>query len=112
MAKGRSSDDIIINGNPNNLRSYLYPTDAILQLLSQCQVAEPLHSQVGSFTPTTILNVARNIANLYAVQLRIAPEHELKTDNYVPQDVPEYAEISFEKGLERWKKWIDSTSLS
>jgi len=106
MRRGLETKTILIKGNPSNLRSYLYPTDAINQIFEQCLVSEPFYSQVGSCNPTSILSVAHVIAQEFGVEVEIPISTELSWDNYVPQDVPENEEKNFISGISLWSNWL------
>lgn len=112
MARGRSQQDIRIKGNPENLRSYLYPTDAIFQLLLQTNIEGPIYSQVGSSNSITIAEAGGAIAKMYGVKLEISSQQEAVIDNYVPQDVPKLGEVNFDHGLNRWRQWLDYVNLN
>lgn len=107
MARGSTQQDIRINGNPNNLRSYLYPTDAIWQLLIQTNTEGPIYSQIGSCTSITIADAGRAIADMYGVMLEISSKHEVVINNYVPEDVPKLEEVNFSRGLNQWREWLN-----
>jgi dTDP-glucose 4,6-dehydratase len=106
MRRGLETKTILIKGNTANLRSYLYPTDAINQIFEQCLVTEPIYSQVGSSNPRSILSVAQVIAQEFDVDVQIPVSKGLDRDNYVPQDVPERVEKNFISGISLWSKWL------
>jgi len=106
MRWGLEAKTILIKGNPGNLRSYLYPTDAIKQIFEQCRVIEPNYSQIGSANPISILSVAQVVAQEFEVEVDIPASKGLNRDNYVPKDVPEMVEENFVSGIERWGKWL------
>ena len=112
MARGKTKQNIRVNGNPENLRSYLYPTDAIWQLLLQTTLDEPIYSQVGSFVSITIAETGTAIADMYGVKSEISSQHEVGTNNYVPRDVPKLEEVDFSQGLNRWRKWLNYMDLN
>lgn len=112
MARGRAKKDIKITGNPKNLRSYLYPTDAIRQLLLQTYTGKTSYSQVGSTISVTIADTGIAIANLYGVKFEISSQHEAGINNYVPRDVPKLEEVDFNQGLNRWCKWLNYMDLN
>ena len=112
MARGRTKQDIEINGNPENLRSYLYPTDAIRQLLLQTYTEKPSYSQVGSPVSITIAETGIAIADLYGVKIKVSSQHEAGINNYVPQDVPKLEEVIFSQGLNRWREWLNYKDLN
>ena len=107
MASGKSLNEIIIRGNPENLRSYLYPTDAIWQLLLQTKSGGPSHTQVGSAQSTTIAEAGFEIASMYGVKFIISERHTEEIDHYVPEDVPTFEIVNFSEGLNRWRRWLN-----
>lgn len=107
MALGKNKQDIQINGNPRNLRSYLYPTDAIWQLLLQTKTDEPTYSQVGSSVSLTIAEVGNEIADMYGIKSEISSQPVVEINNYVPEDVPKLEGVNLSQGLNRWRKWLN-----
>jgi dTDP-glucose 4,6-dehydratase len=108
MRCGLEGKPITVKGNPGNLRSYLYPTDAVKQILKQSLMATPHFSQIGSTKATTILNVAQLVANEFGVGVEILDSQTSRKDNYVPQDVPTMLETDFSYGISQWAKWLKS----
>jgi dTDP-glucose 4,6-dehydratase len=106
MRRGLEAKTILIKSNPNNLRSYLYPTDAVKQIFEQCLASEPIYSQIGSSKLTSILSVARVVAQEFGVEVEIVVSKELDLDNYVPKDVPEIVEKNFVSGISLWAEWL------
>jgi nucleoside-diphosphate-sugar epimerase len=106
MRCGLQREPIVIRGNPHNLRSYLYPTDAIKQILRQTLISEPQYSQIGASEPRTILSVAQVVADEFGVNVEILDSRATKRDNYVPQDVPIIVETDFNNGITQWAKWL------
>jgi dTDP-glucose 4,6-dehydratase len=107
MNKARAGLPILITGNPANRRSYLYPTDAIFQLLLQCRIQDPAHTQIGSANPMTILSASETIAKEFGVQVEISDNPNPTLNNYVPNDVPKTAEKNFDQGVNEWARWLD-----
>ena len=110
--RARAGMPIQIRGNPKNMRSYMYPTDAIWQLLLQCQLKKPSYEQIGSAIPMTILEAGQAIAKNYNVSVEILGDHSLEIDNYVPLDVPREPEKNFDLGIKLWSRWLNNTSIS
>jgi nucleoside-diphosphate-sugar epimerase len=108
MRCGLQGQPITIKGNPLNLRSYLYPADAIKQILGQSLIEEPSYSQVGSCKSMTILNVAQVVANEFGVDVEIPESPITQNDNYVPKDVPVEAEKDFTLSISQWAEWLKS----
>lgn len=107
VSQGRAGLPITLKGLPSNLRSYLYPTDAINQILHQCLLREPMYSQIGSNIPRTMLQVSEVIANMYKTVLEKSSSQELIVDNYIPLDIPANDEKNFYEGLVTWDEWLD-----
>lgn len=112
LRDGLSNLKIQINGNPNTIRSYMYPTDLINWIFSA--LINPLDENVniGSENPITMLELAETISNLTS---KLGVEVKLNQDestNYVPSTamfrklyrVSEM--ISIEEGLDRWIEWV------
>ncbi len=97
---------IEVKGNPRNLRSYQYPTDAIIQIIAQCGSLPPQHSQIGSSVVYTVEEVAHLIGKLFNVEVLVESGNGKKIDNYVPGDVPKFGERSLEQGLKTWFEWL------
>lgn len=107
ISRGRAGLPITLNGASSNLRSYLYPTDAIKQILLQCLIEKPIYSQIGSSIPRTLLQVSEVIANLFKTVVEESGSQDLPVNNYVPLDVPVDKEKDFYKGLTTWNQWLN-----
>ena len=101
---------IQIRGNPQNLRSYLYPTDSIFQIIQQCLPEKPSHIQIGSSKAMSILEVAQTISEEFNVPYSISEDHLVEFDHYVPLDVPQVDRKDFQMGLRDWAKWLNRGS--
>jgi len=112
MSRARKGLPIQIKGNPDNIRSYLYPTDAVRQLLLQCTLEDTCYEQVGSAIPMTILEAGQVIAKNYDVPIEILINHDLVKDNYLPLDVPEENEKIFADGIKIWSEWLNNTTIN
>jgi nucleoside-diphosphate-sugar epimerase len=106
MEKAQKGMTIEVKGNPKNLRSYLYPTDTIWQLLLQCKLEGSLHTQIGSSRSITIEDAGKSLANLFGIKFRTLESGYREIDNYVPLDVPNVAEKDFNQGLLQWSEWL------
>jgi dTDP-glucose 4,6-dehydratase len=112
MLRASKGLPIQINRNPENIRSYLYPTDAIWQLLYQCKLGGPSYEQIGSASPKTILETGQLIAKNYGVPVEISINHDLAIDNYLPLDVPRGNETNFEDGIKIWIRWLKYITIN
>ena len=112
MSRARKGLPIQIKGNPDNIRSYLYPTDAVRQPILQCTLDDTSYEQVGSAIPITILEAGQVIAKNYDVPIEILINHDLVKDNYLPLDVPEENEKIFADGIKIWSEWLNNTTIN
>jgi dTDP-glucose 4,6-dehydratase len=109
MGNALRGSTLELKGNPRNLRSYLYPTDAIWQLLLQCRLEGLLHKQIGSSRVTTIEDAGKLIAKIHGIEFKTLESGNCEIDNYVPLDVPNVAEKDFQQGLLQWSRWLDKS---
>lgn len=107
---GRSGQPILVRGRPNNLRSYLYPTDAIFQLLLQATTETPKYIQVGSANAVSIFEVALKIGEYFNVDVEVDSNYSRNIDNYVPSEVNVMQERSLISGIKKWDRWLNSNS--
>jgi dTDP-glucose 4,6-dehydratase len=106
MKQGMAKEKILIRGNPENLRTYLHPTDAVIQILNQCGVAEPEHKHIGSARRVSIHQVAELVGEIFGVPVELDSHHSSEINNYVPGDVSVETERDFELGIKEWADWL------
>jgi hypothetical protein len=94
------------------LRSYLYPTEAVLQVLLQCGSIPAQYSHIGSSNPYSILEIAGIVADLFKVDILVNNVKENGVNNYVPEDVPIVRERPIQEGLKVWENWLRKQSFS
>jgi nucleoside-diphosphate-sugar epimerase len=111
VKRARLGLTIEIKGNPANLRSYLYPSEAVMQILEQCGTSPAKYSQIGSGIPYSILQIAETVANFFNVEYRVSNHQNEQVDNYVPQDVPTVRERSIQEGIKVWDSWLKESVL-
>jgi nucleoside-diphosphate-sugar epimerase len=105
---------IKITGNPDTLRSYMYPTDLVSWLLTILETPRDIPINVGSNIPVSLNLLAKKIANLRN------PLHTEVTESFGPPDsyfpITDTAskvyglqmKVALEDGLERWMKFLQS----
>jgi dTDP-glucose 4,6-dehydratase len=105
-----SNRPIVIRGNPRTIRSYLYPTDLIINLLnlSVKNISEPF--DVGSYVKITMHDLARVINKITGNNgITQLPEYGI-SDEYIPQTslnfVPQIVDL--DETILRWIKWLES----
>jgi nucleoside-diphosphate-sugar epimerase len=110
--------EIKVKGNPNTVRSYMYPTDLISILLKLIQSNPRGEINIGSDNPITLGNLAIMISNLASgVGVQIPNSEELP-NNYVPsvvnlrQEIWSSTFVSLDVALEKWISWLRTKDLS
>ena len=113
MGNIQKNEKIIINGNINTIRSYLYPTDLVIWLLAI--LSNPVSGviNIGSENSIRINDLAVGMNSLFGgVGVERKGINQVAS-NYVPQTnfVKDYygliQEISLDEGFMRWKRWLD-----
>lgn len=107
IRNGMSKLPIIVKGNPSNLRSYLHPRDATLQIFANCLLVEPINTQIGSTNMMNIGSVAEAIAREFGVNVEVRGQDSGVVDNYVPLDCPALIEKDFKVGISEWRRWLE-----
>jgi nucleoside-diphosphate-sugar epimerase len=111
LRDGLNNSKIRINGNPNTIRSYMYPTDLVTWLFSALINPVSENVNIGSEKPIDMLDLAKIISNQTCrLGVEVNTKEEEST-NYVPSTtifrrlygVSET--ISIEEGLDRWIEW-------
>ena len=114
MNNAIKGEEIYIKGNPNTLRSYLYPTDLVVWLMNVLvkPTLNPLH--IGSESLISISNLAKKISEIFSSPGVSAGDDSVESSIYAPDtsktrsflNVSE--EVSLEESLIRWKNWLSS----
>jgi dTDP-glucose 4,6-dehydratase len=111
LRDGLNHSKIRINGNPNTIRSYMYPTDLINWLMSALRNPVQESVNIGSEIPITMLELAKLISDKTCELGVEQTMNQEELTNYVPSTekfrklygVSET--ISIEEGLDRWIEW-------
>lgn len=109
MRNGRRKMPIVIKGNPNSLRSYLHPRDAVHQIFLNCLSVGSVNTQIGSRNVMSIETLANIVAQEFNVNVEVLNTIPDRVDNYVPLDVPELSEKDFRFGISEWRRWLEIT---
>jgi len=115
MSDAMSGKKIQVQGNPNTVRSYLYPTDLTIWLIKL--LAEPNIGAMnfGSEHPVTMMELAQTITTLTSGQGIDFLNPAIDASRYVPstrntQEVLNVTQrVSLTDGLERWIKWLEAS---
>jgi nucleoside-diphosphate-sugar epimerase len=103
---------IKISGNPETIRSYMYPVDLIILLVKMLVDPSSKPVNIGSKHPFTILEVANLIGTLTKNQGIIFEGNMVEPSSYYPsvtlaEKRYDFSEtVSLEDGLLRWKRWL------
>ena len=108
LRDGLDGREISIEGSPETLRSYMYPTDLIIWILVALLNPMDLNVNIGSESPISMLNLAQLISGLTSKKgVRILSDHPTAS-NYVPstsvfRQVYGVAQtVTLETGLQHW----------
>jgi dTDP-glucose 4,6-dehydratase len=108
--KGKS---IKILGNPETIRSYMYPTDLLNALLKILVDPNLSAINIGSKQPRTLLDTAIAVSEIFDnCPIEVVDNNESASSYYPLTDYLETKyefkeRISFSDGLEKWRKWLE-----
>jgi dTDP-glucose 4,6-dehydratase len=107
-------DVINIKGNPNTMRSYLYPTDLtvwLLNLLTKPTI-NPIH--IGSENLISISDLAQKISTIFSSPGVSKGDDSAELSFYVPETsqtrklLSVTEDVTLDDSLLRWKDWLTS----
>jgi len=111
---GLQGNRIVIKGNPSTVRSYMYPTDLVIWILTALLKPTNLNTNIGSEVPISMLELGNLISDMTSKKgVRILGENQ-EISNYVPstscfrQSYGVSEQISLSRGLENWIEWLRS----
>jgi dTDP-glucose 4,6-dehydratase len=110
MNNALNNQDIIILGNPETVRTYLYPTDLINSILSL--MWEPLSQEInlGSDKEITMLDLAKLISSLTTKTKIKVLGVDQAPNRYVPPNLFQSGgvevTVSLEEAINRWYRWL------
>ena len=102
------SRPIAINGNPMTVRSYLYPTDLIINLLRLSEGDGPNLSEIGSKTKVTMQELA-TLINTVTGNVGIEQTTNFGLiDEYAPQvnTLVSTESVNLTESISRWINWL------
>jgi dTDP-glucose 4,6-dehydratase len=112
LRDGLEGNQIVVNGNPSTMRSYMYPTDLTIWILSALLKPKYLNVNIGSEIPISMLNLANLISDMTSKKgVNILGDDKVAS-NYVPstscfrQNYGVSEQIDLSNGLERWIEWL------
>jgi dTDP-glucose 4,6-dehydratase len=112
LRDGLEGKQIAISGNSSTIRSYMYPTDLTIWILSGLLQPKNLNVNIGSEIPISMLKLANLIADMTSRKgVKILGDDQ-NVSNYVPSTLcfrETYGvseQIDLSSGLERWIEWL------
>ena len=103
-----NGEDIVVNGNPRTLRSYLYPIDMSAGIIKSVVYGEDKLVNIGSHLPISIGELAETINNKFGSKKVIYQPNKNIETSYYPKDsdsvklMSEYDLVDLNTGLEYW----------
>ena len=108
MSNAKNGEPIQIKGNPDTIRSYLYPTDLVINILRSTVEGTDSLLEVGSRAPINMVELA-NLINRVTGNNGVIQNPDYGDSNvYFPNSTSGYAKelISIDVGLDRWYRWL------
>jgi nucleoside-diphosphate-sugar epimerase len=105
-----AGNDVLVQGSPETVRSYLHPIDMTVQLI-ECwfDQAIPAFPDIGSFQPIKLSDLAQMVSNkLGNGKVVILNENQIPT-TYIPENqiLPlNHQHITLEQSIDRWVSWL------
>jgi len=113
MRDALTRKSIKILGNPETIRSYMYPTDLLNALIKILVDPDLSAINIGSKQPRTLLDTAIGVSKLFDnCPIEVVDNNEPASSYYPLIDYLERRyefkeRISFTDGLEKWRKWLE-----
>ena len=115
---GLQGNQIIIKGNPSTMRSYMYPTDLVIWILTALLKPTNLDTNIGSEVPISMLQLGNLISDMTSKKgVQILGENQ-EISNYVPstssfrENYGVSQQITLSSGLERWIEWLLKSKIT
>jgi nucleoside-diphosphate-sugar epimerase len=113
LRNARDKKAVEISGNPNTIRSYLYPTDMVSQILkSWIGEIDAIDVPIASYIKTTMKDLAEIISIHFGNGKVLYPSNQaIEPTTYFPSSLDfnftKSQQISLLEGLERWNYWLN-----
>jgi nucleoside-diphosphate-sugar epimerase len=109
MSNAKNRKPIQIKGNPDTIRSYLYPTDLVINILKSTVEGTESLLEVGSRVPINMAELANLVNRVTGNNGVIQNPNYGDSDVYFPNSTSGYAKelISIDVGLGRWYRWLN-----
>jgi nucleoside-diphosphate-sugar epimerase len=102
---------ISIRGNPSTRRSYLYPTDLIVNILASEAFQEDRPLEIGSSSPVSMKDLADSINKITGNNGINQSTDYGPADSYFPisRDLLMDPEITLDNAIKRWVTWLSKS---
>jgi dTDP-glucose 4,6-dehydratase len=110
--------EIQIKGNPNTVRSYMYPTDLVCILLKVIQSTAQFNMNVGSDELIKLGDLAVKISDANSqIGIRMinpgeAPSNYVPSIRYLREEVWPSPLVTLDLALEKWISWLQTRGPS
>ncbi len=104
------SEKIKINGNPYTERTYLYPTDLVIQLMrvAMSPTLDVIH--IGGSEKHTMQSIAEQVTCFWRANIEVLNEGDEEPNFYNPEVLNSPDEVNLFDGLSRWHKWLSKVN--
>lgn len=113
LSDGLSNKKIMLRGNPNTTRSYMYPTDLVYILMRLHSYREYAPINIGSDEAITMKDLANLISELTSKTEVVILNPDAEVSIYVPEidfirkELKISTFTSLESGILKWKDWLN-----
>ena len=114
MRNALSGENILIKGNPDTVRSYMYPTDLVVWIIKLLLRPTKLPLNFGSEIPIKMIDLAMEIGKITGNERIEINQVNPVVSSYFPSTtnarnyLNENQTVTLIQGLERWIKWLQS----
>ena len=113
ILNGRNKESIVVKGNPNSVRSYMYPTELISNLIFIMLDPQDIPINVGSETCVTIEELAHKVNRFFPQSKVVLANKNDVISKYWPstsnlrENYGFVFQHSIDEMLERWINWLE-----
>ena len=116
VSNGRNKESIVVKGNPNSVRSYMYPTELITNLIFIMLDPREIPINVGSEISITIEELAYKVKGFFPQSNVVFTNENDEVSRYWPstsnlrKNYGFVLQHSIDEILERWISWLEKIS--
>jgi dTDP-glucose 4,6-dehydratase len=115
MKKVLLRERITLTGNPQTVRTYLYPTDLIINLIELLVLPDSINCDIGGTKELKMWQIAQKFAEVGSVNSELMGNPDQLISIYSPLNVNRQVnflmseKVEFESGIRRWLNWLQSS---